>query len=129
MQHNTLIKIYGLLSGVSEKAFERLKPFISEAISTEESLDNSFTYNKNKQELNCSFEGLYFPFEDFLQELNLTNPKNKNSYPLNNIFQDVEGRLDYIDIENWNLTRLIFQNHTIQYSTTPLNNILAYSGH
>lgn len=71
--------------------------------------------------LRISWEGVYFPLDEILGAL-------ANSLP-----QDAEGKLDYLDLEDWTLTRHIFQpksdKEAFSVSTRGLNQILDYSGH
>ena len=74
--------------------------------------------------LRITWEGIYFPLDEVLQALCACLPP------------DAEGKLDYLDLEAWALTR-----HTLlagikagQYgrfgvATRSLNHVLAYSGH
>lgn len=67
--------------------------------------------------LNISYEGVYFPLEEFLEVL----------APL--LTAQSRGKLDYIDMEAWRLTRYNFENGFITSSARDLNDVLAYSGH
>ena len=40
-----------------------------------------------------------------------------------------QGKLDVLDLENWRLTRHLFDQGRIRSSSAPLNNVLDYSGH
>jgi len=73
--------------------------------------------------LRISWEGVYFPLEEALCALG-------DSLPLT-----AEGRLDYLDIEAWTLTRFIFTvdsqagKGVFSSSTRSLNQVLEYAGH
>ena len=41
----------------------------------------------------------------------------------------MQGKLDYLDLENWRLTRYRLEAGEMRQSTAPLNNVLAFSGH
>lgn len=74
--------------------------------------------------LRIAWEGVYFPLDEVLQALNNCLPP------------DAEGKLDYLDLEAWTLTRhALLQNreaglrNRFTITTRSLNHILAYSGH
>ena len=67
--------------------------------------------------LRISWEGLYFPLEDVLLALAAT------------LGNGSEGKLDYLDLEEWTLTRYVPGPHGLQASKRDLNHVLDYSGH
>lgn len=67
--------------------------------------------------LRIAWEGLYFPLEDVLHALAATLPEN------------AEGKLDYLDLDDWTITRHVPQKRKFQTSTRSLNQVLEYSGH
>ena len=67
--------------------------------------------------LRIAWEGLYFPLEEVLQALAVTLARN------------AEGKLDYIDLENWTLSRYTHHAAGFHSSTRGLNHVLDYSGH
>ena len=67
--------------------------------------------------LRISWEGVYFPLEEVLQALAAT------------LAQNAGGKLDYLDLEDWTLTRCIPHNGVFQCSKRSLNHVLDYSGH
>ena len=67
--------------------------------------------------LRISWEGLYFPLEDVLSALAAT------------LGSGSEGKLDYIDLEEWTLTRYVPGTNGFQASKRDLNQVLDYSGH
>ena len=64
-----------------------------------------------------SWEGLYFPLEDVLSALAAT------------LGNGSEGKLDYLDLEEWTLTRYIPETNGFRASKRDLNQVLDYSGH
>ena len=64
-----------------------------------------------------SFEGLYFPVEDVVQALR------------EHLTPTMQGKLDYLDLEDWRLTRYQLEAGEVHPSSAPLNNVLAFSGH
>lgn len=67
--------------------------------------------------LQLSYEGVYFPLEDFLRAVS----------PL--LSAQSEGKIDYLDLEAWELTRYRFENGFVTSAKSDLNNVLAFSGH
>ena len=71
--------------------------------------------------LRLSWEGVYFPLEEALDVLARTLPG------------EAEGKLDYIDLDSWALTRHILLPgpgaERFSQSTRSLNHVLDYSGH
>ena len=67
--------------------------------------------------LRISWEGLYFPLEEVLCALSAT------------LAQNAEGKLDYLDLEAWTLTRCIPGADGFHTTTRSLNHVLDYSGH
>ena len=64
-----------------------------------------------------SFEGVYFPVDEVLAAL------------ARHLRPEHQGKLDVLDLENWRLTRHLFDQGRIRSSSAPLNNVLDYSGH
>lgn len=71
--------------------------------------------------LRISFEGVFFPLDDVLSALEACLEPHS------------AGKLDYLDLEAWSLTRCLFQpgaqGGTFERSVRSLNHILDYSGH
>ena len=63
--------------------------------------------------LRISWEGVYFPLEEILGALS----------------SNTEGKLDYLDLEDWTLTRCVPRNGGFHCSKRSLNHVLDYSGH
>lgn len=67
--------------------------------------------------LNIAYEGAFFPLDDFMAALSpLLRPESL-------------GKVDYLDIEAWEITRLNFENGFVTRATRDLNSALAHSGH
>lgn len=64
-----------------------------------------------------SFEGIYFPEEDFVAALQ-NCPDSRR-----------QGKLDVLDLEDWLLRRYVFEGDETVAKKAPLNNVLDYSGH
>ena len=74
--------------------------------------------------LRIAWEGIYFPLDEVLQALNACLPP------------EAEGKLDYLDLEAWTLTRHVLlpgtktkQPDRFSIVTRSLNHVLAYSGY
>ncbi len=67
--------------------------------------------------LRVSFEGMYFPIDELMSAL----------MPF--LHSESQGKIDYIDMEAWRLTRYTIQGQHIDSSCVCLNTVLDYSGH
>lgn len=67
--------------------------------------------------LTFHFEGMYFPLDDVLAALGPMMGK------------ECEGRIDYIDMDEWTLTRFWIQGGLVTQNTASLNQVMDYSGH
>lgn len=67
--------------------------------------------------LRISFEGAYFPLEEILEVLKGV------------LSAEATGKLDYLDMENWTLTRYVYAGGVFSHSERSLNHVMAYSGH
>ena len=84
-------------------------------------------FDANKNDLTIAFEGVYFPIDDFMQVF-----EGENSLASLNIQNDnlllLSGKIDYIDLESWSLSRTVFANGVSKKSQASLNHVLDYSG-
>lgn len=111
MSQPVLLKVYGNFFPANNLLFQQLTRICASAVSQEQAvvfLEGDL--------LRISFEGIYFPMDEVL-----------------GVFQDFftpegRGKLDYLDLENWRMTRYLFKDGKISSSSTPLNNVLDYSG-
>lgn len=106
------------MTGVSLAQYAALNGLIGEAIGPDGSAASAeLEFDPDSLELSLSFEGFYFPIDEFRRVLQ--EP-----------FQgDLSGKLDYIDLENWRLTRTVFNVDGAKTSSASLNHVLEYSGH
>ncbi|MDL2290994.1 hypothetical protein LJC09_02700 [Desulfovibrio sp. OttesenSCG-928-F20] len=106
-----LVKVYASFCPAKETAQKALAGACATALGNEDWLifDGDM--------LRISFEGLYFPLDEALQALK-TELEPQSA-----------GRLDYLDLEAWTLTRCLFEGGGFSISTRSLNHVLAYSGH
>ena len=67
--------------------------------------------------LRISYEGIYFPLDD---ALHILTP---------HLGPQSQGKIDYLDLEAWTLTRCRVCGQGLERSSAPLNAVLDYSGH
>ncbi len=112
MAQDILIKVYGHIWPVSEDIVEALRPHFpaSEHMDAEEMLE----YDKDM--LRLAYEGIYLDMEEIL--------------PIIQRFLQAEsqGKIDYIDVEAWTLTRHSIQQGLMTVSSTSINSVMDYSG-
>ena len=112
MSQPTLLKVYGSLERATSELFEEVKKICQQALPIENSLASM-----DGNTLLISFEGVWFPQDDILEAFKrLLTP-------------DQKGKLDILDLEEWKMTRHVFQDGKIITKSSPLNNVLDYSGH
>lgn len=110
MSQPVLLKIYGALAPISLKLFQSLAEISAQAMPAQEALTL-----KNEM-LVLSFEGIWFPMDELLEILK------------QNAGEHFQGKMDFLDLEKWQMTRYQFKEGKISKSTVPLNNVLDYSG-
>ena len=111
MSQPVLLKVYGGLSPCSTGDLTRLEPICGQALPLEEP-----PLTLRGTLLLLSFEGIFFPLDELLQELaNLLRPQ-------------MRGKIDYLDLENWRLSRYLVHDGVLSSNSVPLNNVLDYSG-
>lgn len=66
--------------------------------------------------LRISYEGPYFPLDDLLESL------------VPRLEAGMQGKIDYIDLEAWTLTRHRIDGLTLHVTSAPLNNVMDYAG-
>lgn len=109
---NIVVKVYGFLRPCSAECFGLLRSSLRVMGSEADEV-----LNLQGELLNVAYEGAYFPVEDFLAAL----------APF--LEAASIGKVDYLDMEAWRITRYNFENGFITSSSNDLNNALAYSGH
>ncbi len=114
MNHgNILIKVYGHVWPISTAVQDILCPFFPQ----NEHMDSSEMLYMENDMLCMNFEGLYFPLEELLESL---TP---------HLTPHCKGKLDYLDLDAWTLTRHTIEGTQIKHATTSINNVLDYAGH
>lgn len=108
-----LVKVYGAFHPADTACFDVVSTAGRDAIGQQE----PWLFFENGL-IRFSFEGLYFPLQEVLEAL-------KSALP-----EEAEGRLDYLDLEDWTLTRHVLPpGGAFTTSTRSLNHVLAYAGH
>lgn len=110
--NNILCKVYAAFSPVERISLEAIEKAAEGAVGNGEPW-----LFWERDMLRISFEGVYFPLEDVLAALVGLLPPG------------AEGRLDYLDLENWRLVRNVFTGGSFVASERGLNQVLEYSGH
>lgn len=112
-----ILKVYGNVYPFSKSFIPGLESICSncQPLPDKFSEEMPIIYYANEL-LRISFEGIYFPIEEIVEYLKSALTSNQN------------GKIDYLDLENWSLTRYLIENGMIDKSSTSLNNVMDYSG-
>lgn len=111
MSQPVLIKVYGNLFPADETIFKALLASASLAFPLE-----SAPLSLEGDLLLISFEGVFFPINDLFECLEgLLKP-------------GMAGKVDYLDLENWEMTRYLIEDGKISHNTVGLNHVMDYSG-
>ncbi len=107
-----LVKVYGHVSPVSQCIVAELSPFFphSDVLEPEEMLIH------HKDLLRITFEGIYFDVDELLPTLR------------RHLTEQSQGKIDYLDLEEWRMTRYLIEGTTIKVSSAGLNNVMDYAG-
>ncbi len=111
MTQPVLVKVYGNLFPSSQEMFLSLKKSCKFAMPATPS-----PLSLKKDLLLLSFEGIFFPVDDFISVLE------------DLLMPDLNGKVNYLDIENWQMTRYLIGNGQIQKNNVSLNHVMDYSG-
>lgn len=113
-RHNVLVKVYGNLYPAT--AF--LYGIVHEVCRAGCIQDNNDipVVEQCGDLLRISYEGPFFSLDDLLESL---APHLKAG---------MQGKIDYIDLEAWTLTRHSIEGATLRVSSAPLNNVMDYAG-
>lgn len=111
MSQPVLIKVYGSLFPADEAILQTLLPIASLA-----SPQESAPIILEGDLLLISFEGVYFPLEDLAECLKGL------------LKSGMEGKIDFLDIENWKMTRYLIRDGKISHNSVGLNHVMDYSG-
>ena len=109
------LKVYGNIYPASSILENDLQQVLQTAIQDHISFDIPLI-EREKDLVRISFEGSYFPVDDVIEIIT------------KHISSDQKGKLDVLDIANWQMTRYFFEQGQITSRTTSLNHVLDYSG-
>lgn len=112
-----ILKVYGNLYPCPQSFVPGLDAICSNCYPPSDQLSNEtpVIYYANEL-LRISFEGIYFPIEEVLSYLESVLTPSQN------------GKIDYLDLENWKMTRYLIEDVRIVRHSTSLNNVMDYSG-
>lgn len=119
MSNEILVKVYGHVWPVDENFAAALGQACSTAMTHDGAGCGEGAPPVCEQDgdmVRISFEGLYFPIDDVLDVLRA------------GIGPTQQGKLDYLDLENWQITRHQISNGKLEVSSRSLNQVLEYSG-
>ena len=114
MMREPLLKVYGHVYPISDAFYADLDAACADALADD--ADEPVLCREGDM-ARVSFEGVYFPVDEVLAAL------------ARHLRPEHQGKLDVLDLENWRLTRPLFDQGRIRSSSAPLNNVLDYSGH
>ena len=107
-----LVKVFAAFSPVGEGCFEALQQTAGAALGCDE------PWLFREGDMVCiAFQGLWFPLEETLAALR------------EHLAPETAGKLDYLDLETWTLTRCVWRHGAFDRVIRDLNHVLAYSGH
>ncbi len=112
MSQDILIKVYGHVWPVKNN----LAPILEPCFIFGQNLSKSEMLVFENDMLRLSFEGIYFDIDELIS---LLKPS---------LTEQCQGKVDYIDLEAWSLTRYIIQGTKIITSMVSLNAVMDYSG-
>lgn len=118
MSNEVLVKVYGHVWPVDENFADAMGQACSSALTHAGSATDGDlpVCEKDGDMVRISFEGLYFPLDDVLEVLSA------------GIGPEQQGKLDYLDLENWQIVRHLISKGKLEVSTRSLNQVLEYSG-
>ena len=108
MEH-ILIKVYGSISNATPALYEAAKDAVAELDEDAVELDGTF--------FTITFEGIYFMIDEFMDAI---KP---------HLTKESSGRIDYIDVDEWTLTRFWIEGGLVTHNTAGLNHVMDHSGH
>ncbi len=113
MTHHVLIKVYGHVWPIAPESVDALKPHFP--VTEHDDLEEILCYEKDM--LRISFEGMYLDMEEILPLIqSFLQPTS-------------QGKIDYIDLDAWTLTRHTITQGFMTVNTASLNVVMDYSGH
>lgn len=110
---NILIKVYANIYPANEDLYHALASELSGIYSVDNS-ENKVVEIDNDLIL-ISFEGIYFPIEEVINRIK------------DFLTTSTQGKVDYIDMEEWTLTRYTIKDKGISAKSNSLNAVMDYS--
>ncbi len=111
MTQEILIKVYGHVWPVQHSITEDLRPCFPPS----EHMEQAEMLEFEKDMLRLAYEGIYFDIDCLLPHLE------------QHLTPQSQGKVDYIDLEAWVLTRYRIEGTNIIKSSAPLNAVLDYA--
>lgn len=105
-----LLKVYGSLYPATSTQFARTAELCAQGLPPQDAVGFGDSL------LTVSFEGIWLP-EDDLAAIWLRALAGQS------------GKLDFLDLERWQLRRYELKDGVCRSASAPLNNVLDYSGH
>lgn len=112
---NILVKVYGHIYPVTDKLFYAVHEVCRAGCMPAED-DAPPIVERSGDMVRISYEGMFFPLDAMLEIL----------VPL--LQAPMQGKLDYIDLEAWTLTRHSINGTHLHVTSAPLNNVMDYAG-
>lgn len=112
MAQPVLVKVYGNAAPVDAAVLPALERAVAVL-----GADGGDVFSLGGGALALSFEGAFFPLEDVLAAL---EP---------GLSGESSGRIDYLDLDEWTMTRCFIEGAEIRVQKRGLNDVLDYSGH
>lgn len=111
---NVLVKVYGNLYPVTASLYGQVQEVCRSGCIVENT--DIPVVEQCGDLLRISYEGPFFPLDDLLESL---APR---------LEAGMQGKIDYIDLEDWTLTRHTIDGASLRVSSAPLNNIMDHAG-
>lgn len=113
MSQPLLVKLYGNLYPATESMEVSFKHLCRDAFPVEAA---KACISLQKDLLLISFEGIYFPKEEL------------EAWIYSILQPNLCGKIDFLDLENWQMTRYLVTDGQLNIHTVSLNHVMDYSG-
>lgn len=111
---NVLVKVYGNLYPATASLYGLVQEVCRSGCIVEDT--DIPVVELSGDLLRISYEGPFFPLDDLLESL---TPR---------LEVGMQGKIDYIDLEAWTLTRHNIDGARLLVSSAPLNNVMDHAG-
>ncbi len=113
MAQEIILKVYGHVWPVAPEILQALRPHFPAS----EHMEQEDMLHYENDMLRLAYEGIYLDMEEILPVIqSFLQPQS-------------QGKIDYIDLDLWTLTRHSIQQGLMTVSTASLNSVMDYSGH